>query len=160
MMKKRLLLTLAVWFGFALLPNHANARITSITVNESRAYERQTGYTYAQITMAGTVSRADGSTGHYSVPAVVIYPNSGNGVGVVDWLNSAFYHFFPPDTEFGVFQFTLLTTDNYLFENGFTYVSVQWNKLVRLAATITRSSTARSSRARTRGRSSSTPRGF
>ena len=129
-MKKRLLLTLAVWFGFSLLPSHANARITSITVNESRAYERQTGYTYAQITMAGTVSRADGSTGHYSVPAVVIYPTSGNGVGVVDWLNSAFYHFFPPETEFGVFQFTLLTTDNYLFENGFTYVSVQWNKLV------------------------------
>ena len=70
--------------------------------------------------------------GQYSVPAVVIYPRHGHGnrVGVVDWLNSAFYHFFPPTTEFGTFQFTLLSTGNYLFEQGYTYLSIQWNKAV------------------------------
>ena len=51
-------------------------------------------------------------------------------MGVVDWLNSAFYHFFPPTTEFGTFQFTLLATGNYLFEEGYTYVTIQWNKAV------------------------------
>ena len=68
----------------------------------------------------------------YSVPAVMIYPKHGRGnrVGVVDWLNSAFYHFFPPTTEFGTFQFTLLATGNYLFEEGYTYISIQWNKAV------------------------------
>ena len=80
---------------------------------------------------SGSVARADGSVGEYSVPAVVIYPrHGGNRVGVVDWLNSAFYHFFPPTTEFGTFQFTLLSTGSYLFEKGYTYVSIQWNKAV------------------------------
>jgi hypothetical protein len=51
-------------------------------------------------------------------------------VGVVDWLNSAFYHFFPPTTESGTFQFTLLSTGSYLFDEGYTYISIQWNKAV------------------------------
>ena len=78
------------------------------------------------------MKRADGSVGQYSVPAVVIYPRHGHGnrVGVVDWLNSAFYHFFPPATEFATHQFTLLSTGNYLFEQGYTYLSIQWNKAV------------------------------
>lgn len=42
----------------------------------------------------------------------------------------ALYHFFPPSTEFATFQFTLLATGNYLFEEGYTYVSIQWNKAV------------------------------
>jgi hypothetical protein len=44
-----------------------------------------------EITIHGSVARADGSVGEYTVPAVVIYPRGGgNGVGVVDWLNCAF----------------------------------------------------------------------
>ena len=110
----------------------AEAAIGSVTVNTTRDYEGADGYTYAEITIHGSVARADGSVGRYSVPAVLIYPRHGRGnrVGVVDWLNSAFYHFFPPTTEFGTFQFTLLATGNYLFDEGYTYISIQWNKAV------------------------------
>jgi hypothetical protein len=52
------------------------------------------------------------------------------GVGVGDWLNCAFYHFFAPTTEFGTFQFTLLATGDHLFENGYTYATVLWDKAV------------------------------
>ena len=54
----------------------------------------------------------------------------GNRVGVVDWLNSGFYHFFPPTTEDGTFEFTRLATGSYLFDEGYTYISIQWNKAV------------------------------
>ena len=123
---------IALFAALAFVPVSAEAKIGSVTVNASRDYEQAAGYTYAEITIEGTVSRADGSTGRYSVPAVVIYPRHGhgNGVGVVDWLNSAFYHFFPSTTELGTFQFTLLSTGNYLFEQGYTYLSIQWNKAV------------------------------
>ena len=116
----------------AFVPMRAEATITSVTVNTTRQYENAAGYTYAEITIHGSVARADGSVGQYSVPAVVIYPRYGRGnrVGVVDWLNSAFYHFFPPTTEFGTFQFTPLATGSYLFEEGYTYISIQWNKAV------------------------------
>ena len=123
---------ICVFVGLTFIPLTAEATINSVTVNTSRDYENADGYTYAEITIHGSVARADGSVGQYSVPAVIIYPRHrrGNGVGVVDWLNSAFYHFFPPETEFGTFQFTLLATGNYLFEEGYTYVSIQWNKAV------------------------------
>ncbi len=110
----------------------AEATVVSVTVNTSRPYEQHADYTYAEITIQGTVARPDGSVGAYSVPAVLIYPRHGRGnrVGVVDWLNSAFYHFFPPSTEFGTYQFTLLSTGEYLFDEGYTYLSIQWNKAV------------------------------
>lgn len=123
---------IAVFITLTFVPMRAEAKVRSVTVNTSRDYEHAHGYTYADITIHGSVPRADGSVGQYSVPAVVIYPGPGQGnrVGVVDWLNSAFYHFFPPSTEFGTFQFTLLSTGNHLFEKGYTYVSIQWNKAV------------------------------
>ena len=116
----------------AIVPIRAEATITSVTVITSRQYENAAGYTYAEITIHGSVARADGSLGQYSVPAVVIYPKYGRGnrVGVVDWLNSAFYHFFPPTTEFGTFEFTRVATGSYLFDEGYTYISIQWNKAV------------------------------
>jgi hypothetical protein len=122
---------IGIFFTLAVVPTRAEATIGSVTVTTSRDYEQADGYTYAEITIQGSVLRPDDSVGQYSVPAVVIYPrHGGNGVGVVDWLNSAFYHFFPPNTEFGTFQFTLLATGPYLFEEGYTYVSIQWDKAV------------------------------
>jgi Alpha/beta hydrolase domain len=122
----------SVLAGLTLISRPAEARIDSVTVNASRDHERHDGYTYAEITIRGSVARADGSVGRYTVPAVIIYPERrrANGVGVVDWLNSAFYHFFPPTNEDGTFQFTLLATGDYLFEQGYTYLSIQWNKAV------------------------------
>ena len=133
-MAKQSLLRFVIYIcvGLTFTPSTAEATINSVMVNSSRDYEHADGYTYAEITIYGSIVRADGSVGRYSVPAVIIYPQQrrGKGVGVVDWLNSAFYHFFPPTTEFGTFQFTLLGTENYLFEEGYTYISIQWNKAV------------------------------
>ncbi len=49
---------------------------------------------------------------------------------VVDWLNSAAFHFFPETGEFGTIDFTLAATGNHFFDEGYTYLSIQWNKLV------------------------------
>ena len=110
----------------------AEGAITSVIVKTSRDFENAPGYKYAEIMVQGSVDRDDGSTGVYSVPAVIIYPRDGRGnrVGVVDWLNSGFYHFFPPTTEDGTIEFTRLATGNYLFDEGYTYISIQWNKKV------------------------------
>jgi hypothetical protein len=123
---------ICVFMLLAAVPMRAEATITSVTLITTSQYEHAAGYTCAEIMIHGSVARPDGSLGRYSVPAVLIYPTSGRGnsVGVVDWLNSAFYHFFPPTTEFGTFQFTLLATGNHLFEEGYTYISIQWNKAV------------------------------
>ena len=125
-------LAICVLLTLIFTPLTAEAAISSVTVDTSRNFEPAAGYEYAEITIHGSIARADGSMGAYSVPAVLIYPlhRRGNKIGVVDWLNSAFYHFFPPTTEFATFQFTLLATGNYLFEQGYTYISIQWNKAV------------------------------
>jgi hypothetical protein len=118
--------------SLTLVPTPVEAAITAVTIDASRPYEAAAGYTCTEITVHGSVARADGTTGVYAVPAVLIHPGRGrgNGVGVVDWLNSAFYHFFPADHEFGTFQFTLLATGTYLFDEGYTYLSIQWDKKV------------------------------
>ena len=53
-----------------------------------------------------------------------------NDVGVVDWLNSAAFHFFPETGETGTIDFTLAATGTHLFDEGYTYLSIQWDKLV------------------------------
>ena len=132
MAQRSLLMASGVFAALAVVPMTAEAAIGSVTVNASRPYEHEDDYTYAEITVRGTVARPDGSVGQYTVPAVLIYPRPGcgNKVGVVDWLNSAFYHFLPPTDEFQTQQFTLLSTDGYLFEKGYTYLSIQWDKAV------------------------------
>ena len=123
---------LATAATLAIGPLPAEATIDSVKVESSRADEEHRGYTVAEITIEGSVTRPDGSRGHYSVPAVLMYPRAGQGnqAGVVDWLNTSFYHFFPPDTEFGTFQLTLFATGSHLFDQGYTYLSIQWNKAV------------------------------
>jgi hypothetical protein len=69
----------------------AEAEIISVTVNTTRDYENARHYTYAEVTIHGSIARADGSVGQYTVPAVLMYPRDrGNGIGVVDWLNWRF----------------------------------------------------------------------
>jgi hypothetical protein len=123
---------LGILLGLVLVPALSQASISSVTVNNTRDFEDAQGYTRAEITIRGQVARADGTVGQYSVPAEIIFPEHrrGNGVGVVDWLNSAFYHFFPANTESGTAEFTRLTTGSYLFDEGYTYLTIQWNKKV------------------------------
>jgi hypothetical protein len=119
--------------GLALGAGTARAEVTSVTIHLSEPFEEASGYTYAEATMNGTVDRDDGTSGTYSVPMVLIYPeDGGNGVGVVDWPNGGYYHVtgFSDLDESMTIQYARRTTDGYLFDNGFTYASVQWSKMV------------------------------
>lgn len=106
------------------------AGVTSVTIDANKPFEKVSGYTYVEATMHGTVARDDGSLGEYSVPMILIYPNDGgNGVGVVDIPNTVFHSGtgFIPDPN-GTLQLTRQVTDGFLFEQGYTYASVQWDK--------------------------------
>ena len=97
----------------------------SVTIDSSEPFEKVSGYTYVEATMHGE------GEGEYAVPIVLIYPNDGgNGVGVVDWANTATHDFEPPLDEEATAQLTRVTTDGHLFENEYTYASVQWHKAV------------------------------
>jgi hypothetical protein len=107
----------------------------SVSIDTIRPFMEAGGYTYDEATMRGTVERDDGSEGKYVVPIILIYPdNSGNGVAVVDWLITIDLHqggFTASAGEWTPGRFALRTTDGYLFENGFTYATVQWDKGVK-----------------------------
>ena len=107
---------------------------SSVTVNEIQPYEEAINYTYAEAVMQGTVDRDDAPAGTYTVPVILIYPiDGGNGVGVVDWPNTSGLHnggFTATADRFRPALPALRTTEDYLFENGFTYATVQWDKAV------------------------------
>ncbi len=113
---------------------HSAAGPVSVTVDAIRAFEEAEGYIYAEATMHGTVERDDRSKGEYAVPIVLIYPqDGGNGIGVVDWLNTVTLSlggFTASADEWMPGQFALHTTNGYLFESGYTYAGVQWDKAV------------------------------
>ncbi len=117
--------------GLIALAGAASAAVTSVTVDMSQPFDEVSGYQYVEGTMNGVVSRDDGSQGEYSVPVVLIYPdNGGNSIGVVDLPNTVAIHMVPGAGEGAVIQYSRVTTENYLFETGHTYLSVQWDKLV------------------------------
>ena len=127
------LLALCCSAALALAAGLANATVDSVTIDSSQPFEKVVGYTYVEATMRGTVERADGSVGTYAVPLVLIYPeDGGNGVGVVDWPNTVHYSITGHRDldESQTRQWARDATDGYLFEAGYTYASVQYNKEV------------------------------
>jgi hypothetical protein len=75
-----------ILIALAFVPTKAEATVRSVTVKTTRNYENADGYTYAEISIQGTVARADGSVGQYSVPAVIIYPGTVAGMGSASWI--------------------------------------------------------------------------
>ena len=123
----------------------AHATATSANVDSTRLVRLGgTRYRYVEGSLNGTIAHDDGSTGSYSVGFVLYYPTESdqvNGAGVVDYPNSVYYHVIHPlygapggipsvHREEFTFQFTLATTEDYLFKEGYTYMSIQWNKVV------------------------------
>ena len=112
--------------------NVEGAEPISVRIDTLLPYEKVDGYTYLEATMYGIVERDDGSEGRYVVPIILIYPyDSGNGIAVVDWLVTIDLHqggFTASAGEWTPSGFALRVTDSYLFENGFTYATVQWDK--------------------------------
>ncbi len=115
-------------------PKVEDGGATSVTVNEIHPYQEFEDYTYVEATVHGIVNREDGTEGKYAVPIVLIYPNDGgNGVGVVDWLVTiGLQHgdFTATADRWRPHHSALTVTDGYLFESGFTYAAVQWDKAV------------------------------
>ena len=127
------LITACCLLALALAGAAATAQVTSVTVDYSKPFEKVAGYTYVEATMHGTVERDDGTVGEYSVPMILIYPNDGgNSVGVVDWPTSTYYGATGHEDldESMTMQNSRDVTDGYLFEQSYTYASVQWNKEV------------------------------
>ena len=122
-----------LWVAGSVRP--ASAAVTSVTIDVARSFKAPgvKDYRYVEATMSGTVDRPSPALdGVYSVGLVLIFPTRhARGVGLVDWPNSAFYsnYGYEPREDMTV-QFSRSTTDNYLFQNGYTYASVQWNKEV------------------------------
>jgi len=112
-------------------------------------------YMYVEGFMTGTIDRGGGVTGNYKIPIVMYYPKSvaGNNVGIVELTNSGFFIFTRdktgnlvacgrgdeftdcPSNDFRVFEkwvtnWVPLSTEGYLWRNGYTYLAVQWNKAV------------------------------
>jgi hypothetical protein len=118
--------------GLLLSAATAAAEITSVTIDSVATLPGHSGYVYLEATMNGTVARDDGSVGEYSVPLVLKYPIAGgNGVGVVDWVNSSrLQNEGWIEDEFRIGQILLTTAGDYLFEEGYTYAAVQWSKSV------------------------------
>lgn len=131
-----LLLTIVCGAGHAhaATPNVQAAGPTSVTIDEIRPFEDADGYIHVEATMRGTVERDNDSAGAYAVPIMVVYPdNRGNGVGVVDWPNTSDLHnggYTATADRVSLGHLALRTTDGYLFENGYTYAAVQWDKAV------------------------------
>jgi hypothetical protein len=110
----------------------ATAEVTSVTVDSVAPYDGARGYVYVEATMHGTVTRDDGSAGTYAVPLVLKYPvTGGNGVAVVDWVNSSrLQNEGWIADEFRIAQLLLTTAGDYLFEEGYTYAAVQWGRSI------------------------------
>jgi Alpha/beta hydrolase domain len=124
----------------------AHATTTAANVDSTRLVRPGgTRYRYVEGSLNGTTARDDGSTGSYSVGFVLYYPTESgqvNGAGVVDYPNSVYYPVIHPlcggapggipsvQREEFTFQFTLATTEDYLFKEGYTHMSIQWNKVV------------------------------
>jgi hypothetical protein len=141
------------------IPISAQATVMSVKVDYTAPYGTFGGrdYVYVEATMKGNFTRADASAGTYSVPIVLINADGpGNGFGVVDVPNTVYlvlYNFEmcgrPPSLAPGlythlwcgngegglrlanqIYPLAWQSTEHYLFEQGYTYMAVQWDREV------------------------------
>jgi Alpha/beta hydrolase domain len=92
-------------------------------------------YLWTTATMEGTVDRGGGQTGRYRVPVVLMYPDRNpNGFGFVDVVNSAEFFAYKegeaPAGKRSIYYVGDMIFSDYLRREGFTYMSVQWSRMV------------------------------
>ena len=138
---------------FGVPASASNPTLTAEYCASLGAFGRN-AYTYVEGTMTGTVR----GTGSYSVPFILIYPEVGNGVTLVDWPNTVLYDVYRDkdgnpslcphgsrDTglckvgsnnstnllqHFLMKPFGRTQMETYLYETGYTYFAIQWHKQV------------------------------
>src|SRR5215831_12863321 len=130
------LLAVTLWVAFAPI-SMACADVTRVVVKASgpiRVFkERQ--YLWITATMESTVERAGKERGKYRVPIVLMYPDrTPNGFGLVDIVNSAIFAAYKegeaPGGKRSVYYYGDIIFSDYLRREGFTYLAVQWARLV------------------------------
>lgn len=122
---------------FVMATGPALAEVSRVVVKESGPLGTFGGRQYAWVTaaMEGTVTRDDGTTGHYRVPVSIMYPDrDSNSFGLVDIVNSADFHRYKDqDAPFGkrkIYYTGDVIYSDYLRREGFTYISAQWARMV------------------------------
>jgi hypothetical protein len=120
-----------------LLATPAVGEVTRVVVKDSGPMGLYEGrqYLWVNAAMEGTVARADGTTGRYRVPVTLMYPDrDGNGFGFVDVVNTTDFSQFTEENAPGGTRKVTYTGDHifsdYLRREGFTYISVQWSRMV------------------------------
>jgi Alpha/beta hydrolase domain len=122
---------------FVMAMGPALAEVSRVVVRESGPMGTFGGrqYTWVTAAMEGTVEREDGTTGHYRVPVSLMYPDRDpNGFGFADVVNSADFSNYLDETAPLGKRKVSYTGDkihsDYLRRAGFTYMSVQWARMV------------------------------
>jgi hypothetical protein len=123
---------------FALAPiGVARAEVTRVVVKASGPMGLFEGreYIWVTATMEGTVARGGGERGQYQVPVVLMYPDRNpNGFGFVDVVDSAAFAIYKeweaPGGKRSVGYPGDRIFSDYLRREGFTYIAVQWARLV------------------------------
>ena len=115
----------------------ACADVTRVVVKASGPMGVFKGRQYIWVTamMEGRVDRGGGTWGHYRVPVVLMYPDRHpNGFGFVDVVNSAAFLVYKegeaPGGKRSVYYAGDLIFSDYLRREGFTYMAVQWSRMV------------------------------
>jgi hypothetical protein len=115
----------------------ACAEVTRVVVKSSGPMGIFKGRQYLWVTamMEGTVAREGGERGQYRVPVVLMYPDRNpNGFGFVDVVNSAAFDVYKegeaPGGKRSVYYVGDLIFSDYLRREGFTYMAVQWSRMV------------------------------
>src|SRR5215471_19323103 len=129
---------LAVTLWVALAPvSMACADVTRVVVKSSGPMGVFKGrqYLWVTATMEGRVARGGGAQGQYRVPVVLMYPDRNpNGFGFVDVVNSAAFARYKegeaPGGKRSVYYVGDIIFSDYLRREGFTYLAVQWARIV------------------------------
>jgi hypothetical protein len=129
---------LALTLCFVLAPiGMACAEVTRVVVKSSGPMGLFKGSQYIWVTamMEGTVAREGGERGQYRVPIVLMYPDRNpNGFGFVDVVNSAAFSNYKegeaPGGKRSVYYLGDVIFSDYLRREGFTYMAVQWSRMV------------------------------
>jgi hypothetical protein len=115
----------------------AHAEVTRVVVKASGPMGVFKGRQYLWVTamMEGIVKREDGEMGQYRVPVVLMYPDrQPNGLGFVDAVNVSAFHNYKegeaPGGKRSVAYHGDLIFSDYLRREGFTYIAVQWARIV------------------------------
>jgi hypothetical protein len=144
----RVFLTFAVLMSWPLMAEATPTSFVAEYVKNFGKYNHR-NYIYVEGLLNGTVNRQDGGVDSYSTPVVLIYPEDrdGNDFGWVDMPVGSYFLLYPdafcrdpanlcPADQEGrlledqILQASRAFSEDFLFERGYVYMSIQYNKYI------------------------------